>query len=72
MTLSLRFRSHDSKSTITCTWRDGQIVKDYNSRKSVWTMSTPPESVAAFESTCRQRFLLGSKWQCTALVGVAS
>lgn len=73
MTLSLRFRSHDSKSTFIITYQDGEIVKRYNSTKPhVSTLSTPPQSVVAFEAICRQRFMLGVKWRCTALVGVAA
>ena len=73
MEISLSFKSYDSKSTLSFTWRDGSIVKRYNGRKA-FTCYLPeqPASVAAFEAICRTRFLLGSKWQCTSVVGVAS
>ena len=73
MEISLSFRSYDSKSTLSFTWRDGTIVKRYNGRKA-FTLSLPeaPSSVASFEALCRQRFLLGRKWQCTSVVGVAA
>jgi len=72
MTISLAFKSYDSKSTLSFTWQDGSIVKRYNGRKA-FTLSLPeaPQSVAAFEALCRQRFLLGQKWQCQSVVGAS-
>ena len=72
MTISLSFRSYDSKSTLSFTWRDGTIVKRYNGRKAfTLALPDPPDSVASFEALCRQRFLLGQKWQCTSMVGAS-
>jgi hypothetical protein len=72
MRISLAFKSYDSKSTITVSWQDGEIVKRYNSQKPYRSsMPTPPQSVEAFEAICRQRFLLGQKWQAVSVVGVA-
>ena len=73
MTLSLSFKSYDSKSTLSFVWRDGRVTKKYNGRPSFsFQMTAPPQSVEAFEQLCRERFLLGQKWQCQAVVGVAS
>ena len=71
MTISLAFRSYDSKSTISFTYEDGTIVKRYNGRKSFTLfLPEPPQSGAAFEMLCRKRFLLGQKWQVSSMVGV--
>ena len=73
MTLALRFRSHDSKSTFIISWENGEIIKRYNSSKPYRApLAEPPASVAAFETLCRYRFKLGMKWRCTDLVGVTS
>ena len=71
-TLSLKFRSHDSKSTFIITWQNGEIVQYYNGKPSRSLLTEPPQSVAAFEAICRQRFKLGQKWRCTSLIGVAA
>ena len=68
--LSLRFRASDSKSTIICTWQNGEIVQHYNGHKPYRTSLTePPASVPDFEAICRKKFQLGLKWQCTNLIG---
>jgi len=72
MTISLAFRSYDSKSTLSFTWQNGQILKRYNGRKAFTCyLPEPPPSAAAFEAICRQRFLLGQKWQCHSVVGAS-
>jgi len=73
MTLSLSFRSADSRATIIISWQQGQITKRYNGQKPYRApLAEAPRSVAAFEQLCRQRFLLGTKWQCTSLIGETS
>jgi len=70
MTLSLRFRASDNGSTIIITWCEGELIKRYNGRKPYRSLLTEaPQSVAAFEQICRQRFLLGQKWQAVTLIG---
>ena len=52
-TLSLRFRSLDSRSTFIITWQNGEIVQYYNGKPSRSLLTEPPQSVVAFEAICR-------------------
>ena len=73
MTISLGFKSYDTKSTISFTWQDGEIGQAVKRPQGVHALLLePPQSVAAFEALCRSASCFGQKWQCQSVVGVAS
>jgi hypothetical protein len=68
---SILFRSADSGSLITITWKDGLVYKSYNGRIAgrKWPLSGRPATAETFEQWCRSTFLLSSTWNVRHVTG---
>lgn len=71
MNIALLFRSSDSGSSLTLTWENGEVSKDYNGRVAGrrWPLTERPVSAAEFEQWCRRAFGLGGHWTVRRAVG---
>lgn len=71
MNPSILFRSADSGSMITITWKGGLVYKNYNGRIAgrKWPLPYQPDSAEAFEQWCRSTFQLSRNWNVRQVAG---